>query len=230
MGNAATSHPEFEWSYILLCPTPQLHHQVAVTLGHVTSHPNRIGSIDTPKKQKLVKMKMFVFPLIVVLYSLWTVCFLFFFKLYPQILNKIFWIKGTCWARRGVSLRGSSLWEAWCCSHTGCSSSWSRCCQGYWGQSPLSLWELCWDTKTCCSDAKMLNWRKKESYIQARMTSICFLHMRIKDMRPNCLWTLRQESSKNKHLNKGTKNLWTPSTFALLQNKLYTNFKNGSKG
>lgn len=119
------------------------------------------------QKQKLVKMKMFVFPLIVVLYSLWTVGFLFFFKLDPQILNKIFWIKGTCWARRGVSLRGSSLWEAWCCSHTGCSSSWSRCCQGYWGQSPLSLWELCWDTKTCCSDAKMLNWRKRShTYIQ----------------------------------------------------------------
>lgn len=40
-----TSHSEFEWSHALLGPTPQLHHQVSVTLGHVTSHPDGVGSI-----------------------------------------------------------------------------------------------------------------------------------------------------------------------------------------
>lgn len=39
-----TADPEFKGSHILLCPTPQLHHQVTVALGHVTSHPDRVGS------------------------------------------------------------------------------------------------------------------------------------------------------------------------------------------
>ena len=38
------AHPEFEWSHVLLGPTPQLHGQVSVTLGHMSSHPDGIGS------------------------------------------------------------------------------------------------------------------------------------------------------------------------------------------
>lgn len=39
------AHSEFKRSHALLGPAPQLHHQISVTLGHVTSHPDGVGSV-----------------------------------------------------------------------------------------------------------------------------------------------------------------------------------------
>lgn len=39
-----TAYSEFKWGHALLGPAPQLHHQISVTLGHVTSHPDGVDS------------------------------------------------------------------------------------------------------------------------------------------------------------------------------------------
>lgn len=43
--SVSIAYPKFEWSYILLRPAPELHHQVAITLGHVASHPNGVNPV-----------------------------------------------------------------------------------------------------------------------------------------------------------------------------------------
>lgn len=39
------AYSEFERRHALLGPAPQLHHQISVTLGHVTSHSDGVGPV-----------------------------------------------------------------------------------------------------------------------------------------------------------------------------------------